>query len=132
MNVIHSSQLRLKAYGAEIKMRANSRMIRIVRSFALVAVLALTGCGKIHMPSFGKKAATPAPAAVAAAAPTPAPAAAPATPAPGPTPAPKPAKLAIDPHAQVVVLCYHRIEGKVGGALSIEVDLFKSHMQQIK
>jgi len=105
-------------------------MIRLARSFALAAVLALTGCGKIHIPFTKKTAApTPPPAPIAAAA-TPAP----ATPAPASEPAevPKPAHQAIDTHAQVVVLCYHRLEGKAGGALSIEVDLFKSHMKQIK
>lgn len=118
-------------------------MIRTVRSFAFVAVLALAGCGKIHLPSFGKKSAPPTPApapAVAAttAAATPAPATATATapaaatPAPVPAAPPKPAQQPADPHAQVVVLCYHRLEGKAGGALSIEVDLFKSHMKQIK
>jgi peptidoglycan/xylan/chitin deacetylase (PgdA/CDA1 family) len=106
-------------------------MIRIVRLFAFGAVLALTGCGKIHIPFTKKTAApTPAPAPIATAAATPVPAA--PAPAPEPVTAPKPAQKTIDPHAQVVVLCYHRLEGKAGGALSIEVDLFKSHMKQIK
>lgn len=38
----------------------------------------------------------------------------------------------IDRTAQVVVLCYHRLEGKAGGALSIEPALFEKHMQELK
>ncbi len=38
----------------------------------------------------------------------------------------------IDPNAEVIVLCYHRLEGKAGGALSIEPDLFREHMQILK
>ena len=43
-----------------------------------------------------------------------------------------PLRPPIDPHAQVVVLCYHRLEGKAGGALSIEAALFEKQMQEIK
>jgi hypothetical protein len=32
----------------------------------------------------------------------------------------------------VVVLCYHRLEGKAGGAYSIEPALFEKHMQELK
>jgi peptidoglycan/xylan/chitin deacetylase (PgdA/CDA1 family) len=112
-------------------------MTRHIRTLAFLAILSLAGCGKIKLPSFGKKAAPPTPApVVAVAAATPAPATpGPAAPAPAPTAAvveSKPSPVAIDTKAQVVVLCYHRLEGKAGGALSIEADLFKKHMQEIK
>jgi peptidoglycan/xylan/chitin deacetylase (PgdA/CDA1 family) len=113
-------------------------MIRKSVFLFAVAALAFAGCDKIKLPGFKKKAeATPEPApAMVAAATTPAP----ATPAPEPAATPKPKKKApepppkpvIDPHAQVVVLCYHRLEGKAGGALSIEPALFEKHMQEIK
>lgn len=111
-------------------------MIRPSILLLAVTALAFAGCDKIKLPALKKKAvATPTPApAVAVATPPPAtPAPEPATPAPKkkkePEPPPKPV---IDPHAQVVVLCYHRLEGKAGGALSIEPALFEEHMQQIK
>jgi peptidoglycan/xylan/chitin deacetylase (PgdA/CDA1 family) len=84
--------------------------------------------------------ATPAPAT-----PAPAPASetasAPATADPAPvgegtpsTPAAPatPSKPIVDRNAQVVVICYHRLEGKAGGALSIEPALFEKHMQELK
>src|SRR4030095_12751247 len=43
-----------------------------------------------------------------------------------------PSKPVIDRNAQVVVLCYHRLEGKAGGMLSIEPALFEKHMQELK
>jgi peptidoglycan/xylan/chitin deacetylase (PgdA/CDA1 family) len=51
-----------------------------------------------------------------------------------PSVAPAPAaKLAtVDKAAQVVVLCYHRVEGAAGGALSITPELFEQHMQRLK
>ena len=102
-------------------------MTRSLRTLALLAVFTLAACGKIKLPSFGKKAATPTPVPVAAAATPP-----PATPAPEPVAAEKPARPAIDTHAQVIVLCYHRLEGKAGGALSIEAAVFKKQMQELK
>src|SRR5688572_7913383 len=95
--------------------------IRHVAAFvatALILTTGLTGCGKIKLP-FGKKdAATPTPQPVAAAAATPAPAvesASAAATGPGAAVAPTPApKQAVDRNAQVVVLCYHRLEGKAG------------------
>ena len=104
-----------------------TRSHRILRPLALLALLTTAACGKIKLPSFGKKTATPAPAPVVAAATPP-----PATPVPAPVPAARPARETVDAHAQVVVLCYHRLEGKAGGALSIEAALFKKHMQEIK
>lgn len=69
-------------------------------------------------------------------------------PEPVPTPAPKmmeaapsgsvsatvPAvpRVAVDKTAQVVVLCYHRVEGAAGGSLSIAPDLFERHMQRLR
>ncbi|HET6408284.1 MAG TPA: polysaccharide deacetylase family protein [Chthoniobacteraceae bacterium] len=110
-------------------------------ALALLVAFGSTGCGKIKLP-FGKKsvAATPAPA-------TPAPtsdkasetsgeAAVPAigesAPAAEPTTPATPAHPPIDRNAQVVVLCYHRLEGKAGGSLSIEPALFEKHMQELK
>jgi peptidoglycan/xylan/chitin deacetylase (PgdA/CDA1 family) len=96
----------------------------MTRKFALL-LLAITlpfaACDKI--PGLKKKPkveATPAPVAAAA-----------ATPAAEPEPA-EPPKPAVDVHAQVIVLCYHRLEGKAGGALSIEPALFEQQMQKIK
>src|SRR4030095_12262671 len=43
-----------------------------------------------------------------------------------------PSKPVVDRNAQVVVLCYHRLEGKAGGALSIDPALFEKHMQELK
>jgi peptidoglycan/xylan/chitin deacetylase (PgdA/CDA1 family) len=66
----------------------------------------------------------------------PQPALAVATPAPTPEPKPKappgPPKVSVDPHAEVVVLCYHRLEGKAGGPNSIEPALFEEQMKKIK
>lgn len=43
------------------------------------------------------------------------------------------ARLAsVDRAAQVVALCYHRVEGVAGGALSITPELFEQHMQRLK
>lgn len=87
----------------------------------LLAALALpfTACDKI--PGLKKKAAEATPAPVAAA----------ATPAPASEPA-EPPKPMIDTKAEVIVLCYHRLEGKAGGPYSIEPALFEQHMQKIK
>ncbi len=90
---------------------------------ALAAALSLSGCKKIKEITNRKKPATPSPVAVAT---------------PAPTPEPKlkepagPPKITVDPHAEVVVLCYHRLEGKAGGALSIEPALFEEQMKKIK
>src|SRR3954467_15440782 len=100
-------------------------MTRKLALLLLAATLTLTGCDKI--PGLKKKPvapATPAPAAVAAAAAAAA-EAAPARPA-------GPPKLTVDPHVEVVVMCYHRLEGKVGGSLSIEPALFEDQMKRIK
>jgi peptidoglycan/xylan/chitin deacetylase (PgdA/CDA1 family) len=99
-------------------------MIRKLALIALAATLSLTGCKKIKEVTGKKKAAaTPPPVAVA-------------TPASTPEPKSKepagPPKVTVDPHAEVVVLCYHRIEGKAGGALSIEPALFEEQMKKIK
>ena len=97
-------------------------MIRKLALLAIVAALSLSGCKKIKSFTEKKKPATPPPVAAAT---------------PAPTPEPKlkgaePPKVTVDPHAEVVVLCYHRIEGKVGGALSIEPALFEEQMKKIK
>ncbi|MGV3531912.1 MAG: polysaccharide deacetylase family protein, partial [Chthoniobacteraceae bacterium] len=41
-------------------------------------------------------------------------------------------KTTADHSGEVVVLCYHRVEGKAGGSLSIEPALFEEQMKQIK
>ena len=47
---------------------------------------------------------------------------------------PKPASqlVSVDKTAQVVVLCYHRVEGQAGGPLSLSPELFEQHMQRLK
>jgi peptidoglycan/xylan/chitin deacetylase (PgdA/CDA1 family) len=114
-------------------------------ALAILVAVALPGCGKIKNP-FAKKHGTPPPAQAviqepnsppvpppptqaAAGAPVAAPSATPPT--TGATPAPAPA-LAVDRNAQVVVLCYHRLEGRAGGPYSIEPALFEKHMQELK
>ena len=64
--------------------------------------------------------------------PEPAPAPKPASAEPTPAPAPAPRVVAVDKTAQVVVLCYHRVEGAAGGALSIAPEMFEQHMQRLK
>jgi peptidoglycan/xylan/chitin deacetylase (PgdA/CDA1 family) len=98
----------------------------MIRKFALLLLLAaalpFTGCDKI--PGLKKKPvaeATPAPTVVAVAEPV----VEPAAPA-------EPPKPVIDTKAEVVVLCYHRLEGRAGGIYSIEPALFEQHMQKIK
>lgn len=114
-------------------------MIRKFALLALAATLPFTGCKKVKELADRKKQSPATPVAVAPATPAPetaaaepAAAAAPAAPKPEKKAAPKPAKPTIDPHAEVVVLCYHRIEGKAGGSLSIEPALFEEQMRKIK
>jgi len=56
----------------------------------------------------------------------------PAAPGPAPVAASATATVAVDKTAQVVVFCYHRIEGTIGGALSIAPELFEQHMQRLR
>jgi peptidoglycan/xylan/chitin deacetylase (PgdA/CDA1 family) len=44
----------------------------------------------------------------------------------------KAAPVIIDTSAQVVVFCYHRVEGKAGGDLSMTPELFEEQMQTLK
>ncbi len=83
-------------------------------SLFAVVCMALSGCREKAAP---------------AAEPAPAPPVAVATPTPAPTPEPTPA---IDKNAQVVVLCYHRLEGSKLGAMSMDPPAFEQQMQQIK
>lgn len=105
-------------------------MTRKIAILLLLAVLPLTGCDKLRekLPALRKKvvsqAATPAPVTAATSAP--------ATPPPAATEPAAPPRPVIDTTAQVVVLCYHRLEGKAGGALSIEPALFEKQMAEIK
>ncbi|MDQ3621489.1 MAG: polysaccharide deacetylase family protein [Verrucomicrobiota bacterium] len=95
-----------------------------IASLCLLTALTLTSCDKIKLPFSKRK---------VVAAPTPAPAVVRRTPPPStPQPKPPPAAPPIDTTAEVVVLCYHRLEGKAGGALSIEPALFEEHMRRIK
>lgn len=118
-------------------------MIRHTAFFLALLAVAFTGCDKVKLPfPIKKKAeavatpvpmlavATPPPATPPPATPTPAP----ATPKPEKKPAPPtpPPKPVIDPHSEVVVILYHRLEGKAGGYLSIEPELFEKQMQEIK
>lgn len=115
-------------------------------ALVIFASVALPGCGKIKNP-FAKKQATPPPSQAVTQAPDSGPVPAPppskdpnAVPgtasrsAPGSTAqaTPAPAPIAIDRNAQVVVLLYHRLEGKAGGQYSIEPSLFEQHMQELK
>ena len=60
------------------------------------------------------------------------------TPATQPAASPNPASTSpaattnVDKTAQVVTLCYHRVEGPAGGALSISPELFEQHMQRLR
>ena len=89
-----------------------------------MCALAVGGCGKIKLPTFGKKKPS-----------TPAPAVAQAEPVPPPSTAPV-AELAtpvIDTHASVMVLCYHNIEDKGGSkALTISVAEFEEELTALK
>ncbi len=104
-------------------------MTRKIALILLLATLPFAGCGKMRekLPFLKKKVV-----AKATATPAPVAAAAPATPPPAQTEPAAPPRPAIDTTAQVVVLCYHRLEGKAGGALSIEPALFEKQMEEIK
>lgn len=126
-------------------------MTRNLALVFLVSTLAFSGCKKLQLPGAKKAEAQPQaaselaavePAAPSkpdilaspapAAATTPAEPAAATTPAAAPGAAPQAAKPPVSSNSEVVVLCYHRLEGKAGGALSIEPALFEEHMQKIK
>lgn len=83
------------------------------------------------VPSPGHGAATPEPPP-SLPPPEPAPAPQPASAEPKTAPAPVAKQVAVDKAAQVVVLCYHRVEGAAAGALSIAPELFEQHMQRLK
>ncbi len=101
-------------------------MTRKIALLLLALTLPFAGCDKIPgLKNLKKKPvaeATPEPVPVAVAEPVVAEPGAPVEPPPP----------AIDTRAQVVVLCYHRLEGKAGGALSIEPALFEQQLQKIK
>jgi peptidoglycan/xylan/chitin deacetylase (PgdA/CDA1 family) len=131
--------------------RPMKKIHQAAAALAVFAAVTLSGCGKIKNP-FAKKQPTPTPesavvqqppnsppvaappASSEAAAPAPPPATTATTPASPTTPTTPAAAAApaIDRNAQVVVICYHRLEGRVGGALSIEPELFEKHMQELK
>jgi peptidoglycan/xylan/chitin deacetylase (PgdA/CDA1 family) len=100
-------------------------MTRKIALLLLVCALALGGCGKIKLPTFGKKKPV-----------TPAPAVAQSEPAPPPSAASapvEPATPAIDTYAGVMVLCYHNIEDKGGTkALTISVTEFEEELTALK
>ena len=97
-------------------------MNKKVLFFCLAASLSLMGCKKLqsllHKPE--------PPVVVAATTPTPTP-----IPTPEPTPAP-PVAPAINQHAAVMSLCYHRFEDRPHDALAISPADFESQMQQLK
>ena len=98
-------------------------MTRKIALSLLVCALAVAGCGKIKLPTFGKKKpATPAPA-VAQAEPSAPPSAASVA---------EPAGPAIDTNASVMVLCYHNIEDKGAKALTISVAEFEEQLTALK
>lgn len=99
-------------------------MTRKLALLLIAATLPFAACDKI--PGLKKK----APQAEATS--TPAPIVASATPAPEPVAPAEPPKPTVDTKSEVVVLCYHRFEGKAGGALSIDPALLEQHMQKIK
>jgi peptidoglycan/xylan/chitin deacetylase (PgdA/CDA1 family) len=100
-------------------------MTRKIALLLLALTLPFAGCDKIPgLKNLKKKPvaqATPEPVPVAV-----------AEPVAEPEPPPEPPQPAVDTKAQVVVLCYHRLEGKAGGALSIEPALFEQQLQKIK
>jgi peptidoglycan/xylan/chitin deacetylase (PgdA/CDA1 family) len=113
-----------------------TRKLGLFLLLALFVAFSFNACDKVKSLVSRKKAdATPAPTAQSA----PAPAASAAGPATDEAAAvateESPAasgKPPIDTKAQVVVLCYHRLEGKAGGINSIEPALFEKHMASIK
>jgi peptidoglycan/xylan/chitin deacetylase (PgdA/CDA1 family) len=101
-------------------------MTRNIALLLIALTLPFAGCDKVPgLKNLKKKQpvveATPTPVPVAVAEPV----AEPESPAEPPAPA-------INTKAEVVVLCYHRLEGKAGGALSIEPALFEQQLQKIK
>ena len=49
------------------------------------------------------------------------------------TPPPaRPVPVKVDKAAQVIVLCYHRVEGSAGGTLSIAPELFEQHLTRLR
>ncbi len=100
-------------------------MTRKIALLLLALTLPFAGCDKIPgLKNLKKKPvaeATPEPVPVAV-----------AEPVAEPEPPSAPPKPVIDTKAEVVVLCYHRLEGKAGGIYSIEPALFEQHMQKIK
>ncbi len=107
-------------------------MTRKIALLLLAFTLPFAACDKI--PFLKKKAKAEPATAPATAVPgtTTASAAAPASAPVAKKESAAPPKPMVDPHAEVVVMCYHRIEGKAGGALSIEPAVFEQQMQRIK
>ena len=44
----------------------------------------------------------------------------------------RPVPVKVDKAAQVIVLCYHRVEGSAGGSLSIAPELFEQHLTRLR
>ncbi len=104
-------------------------MLRKIALVFILSTLPFAGCKKVKdLADKRLHKATPEPVVAVAATPTPE-----ATPAPKqPAAPPRAAKPKINTQAEVVVLCYHRLEGRAGGINSIEPALFEKHMAEIK
>lgn len=97
------------------------RTLLLCSALAALVLSSNTGCKKLHA---GKKAEpTPAPAEAATPVPTPVAVA---------TPPPVQAGRVSNRNAKVIALCYHNIEDKKTGALTISVEDFEKEMQQLK
>lgn len=108
----------------------------MTRKFAIVilfAALTFGACDKIKMPKFGRKALDPTPAAAPAVAPQKANPVAVNEPASAPAPVAEATTPPVDPHASVMVLCYHNIEDKSAmKALTISVAEFERQLTAVK
>ena len=108
-------------------------MTRKLSLLILFAALTFSACDKIKMPRFGRKALAPTPAPAPAVAPQKANSVATNETASKPAPVAEATATPVDPHASVMVLCYHNIEDKSGmKALTITVAEFERQLAAVK
>ena len=108
-------------------------MTRKLSILVLFAALTFGACDKIKMPKFGRKVLEPTPTPAPAAAPQKANAVAANEAASAPAPVAEATTTPVDPHASVMVLCYHNIEDKSGmKALTITVAEFERQLEAVK